>query len=142
VTIAPDDIARVRAATDLVALAGEHVALRRVGLRWVGLCPFHSERTGSFSVNGELGLYHCFGCGAGGDAITFLQEVEHLTFAEAVEHLAARAGLTLRRDDAVPESHRQRSRLVQVMEAAVEWYHQRLLSAPDAARARAYPAMS
>ena len=136
--IAPDDVARVRAATDLVALAGEHVALRRVGLRWVGLCPFHGERTGSFSVNGELGLYHCFGCGAGGDAITFVQQVEHLTFAEAVELLAARAGITLRHDDAVPESHRQRARLVQVMERAVEWYHQRLLSAPDAAPARAY----
>ena len=136
--IAPEDIARVRAATDLVALAGEHVALRRVGLRWVGLCPFHTERSGSFSVNGELGLYHCFGCGVGGDAITFVQEVEHLSFSEAVERLAARAGLTLRDDDAVPESHRQRARLVQVMEKAVEWYHQRLLSARDAAPARAY----
>src|ERR1700691_138065 len=62
--IVDEDIARVRAATDFVAVAGEHLALRRVGTRWVGLCPFHTEKSASFSLNAELGFYYCFGCGA------------------------------------------------------------------------------
>ncbi|HEX2192900.1 MAG TPA: DNA primase [Acidimicrobiales bacterium] len=137
--IKEEDIARVRAASDLVQIAGEHVALRRVGRRWVGLCPFHAEKTPSFSVNAEEGLYFCFGCQAKGDVITFVREVEHLEFAEAVERLAARAGISISYDDAAVGRERQRrSVLVDAMAAAVEWYHQRLLTAPDAAPARAY----
>ena len=137
--ILPEDIARVRAATDFVSVASEHIALKRVGRRWVGLCPFHAEKSPSFSVNGEEGLYYCFGCGAGGDAIRFVQQVEHLEFAEAVERLAARSGVQVRYDDAAVSQDRQRrARLVEVMEKAVDWYHQRLLSGPDAAAARAY----
>src|SRR5579885_791680 len=137
--IVGEDIERVRAATDFVAVAGEHIALRRAGRRWQGLCPFHAEKTPSFSINAEEGLYYCFGCGAGGDVITFVREVEHLDFAEAVERLAARAGITLRYDTAaVSEDRRRRGRLVEVMERAVDWYHQRLLSGPDGAAARAY----
>ena len=94
--ILPEDIGRVRAATDFVSVASEHIALKRVGRRWIGLCPFHAEKTPSFSVNGEEGLYYCFGCGAGGDAISFVQQVEHLEFAEAVERLGARAGVQVR----------------------------------------------
>ena len=137
--IVDEDIARVRAATDFVALVGEHLALRRAGTRWVGLCPFHTEKSPSFSVNAELGMYYCFGCGAKGDAITFVRETEHLDFVEAVEKLAARAGIALRYDDASGGQERQRrTRIHEALEAAVEWYHQRLLSAPDAAPARAY----
>ncbi len=137
--IVDEDIARVRAATDFVAVAGEHVALRRVGSRWVGLCPFHVEKTPSFSVNGELGVYYCFGCGAGGDVITFVRETEHLDFVEAVEKLAGRAGIALHYDDAAGgRDHQRRARLYDAMERAVEWYHQRLLAAPDAAAARGY----
>src|SRR5207244_12115399 len=90
VGILVDDIARVRAAVDFVQVAGEHIALRKVGRRWVGLCQFHAEKTPSFSVNAEEGLYYCFGCQASGDVITFVREVEHLDFAEAVERLAGR----------------------------------------------------
>lgn len=137
--ILPDDIVRVRAATDFVAVVSEHLGLRRVGRRWVGLCPFHAERSPSFSVNAEEGLYHCFGCGAGGDAIRFVQEVEHLGFADAVERLAARAGIAVRHDNlaATQERHR-RGRLVETMAKAVSWYHDRLLHAPDASVARSY----
>src|SRR5579859_11287 len=139
VGIAEEDVARVRAATDFVHLAGEHMALRRVGTRWSGLCPFHGEKTPSFSINAEQGLYYCFGCGAKGDVITFVRETEHLDFVEAVEKLAARAGIALRYDDAAAgHEHQQRSRLHDALGAAVEWYHQRLLSAADAAPARAY----
>jgi len=137
-SIAEEDIARVRQATDFVALAGEHMALRRVGTRWVGRCPFHAEKTPSFSVNSELGLYYCFGCGASGDAITFVREIEHLDFASAVEKLAAKAGITLRYEREQGVDHRRRNRIHQTLEAAIEFYHQRLLSSPDAAAARAY----
>ncbi|HKN39276.1 MAG TPA: CHC2 zinc finger domain-containing protein, partial [Acidimicrobiia bacterium] len=89
--ILDEDVARVREATNMVAVVSEHLALKRVGRRYQGLCPFHSEKTPSFSVNPELGLYHCFGCGAGGDAIRFVREIEHLDFATAVERLAAKA---------------------------------------------------
>ena len=137
--IVTDDIARVRAATDFVAVASEHIALKRVGRRWVGLCPFHTEKSGSFSVNAEEGLYYCFGCGAGGDAIRFVQEVEHLDFADAVERLAARAGIQVHYDTvAVSQERQRRSTLLEAVERAVEWYHQRLLTGRDAAPARSY----
>ncbi|HVM04483.1 MAG TPA: DNA primase [Acidimicrobiales bacterium] len=137
--IVEEDVARVRAATDFVEVASEHLALKRVGRRWVGLCPFHAEKTASFSINAELGLYHCFGCQAKGDVITFVREVEHLDFVEAVERLAAKAGIELRYDEAREGRGRQRrTRLIEAVEAAAEWYHQRLLTAADAAPARAY----
>jgi DNA primase len=139
VGIADDDVAAVRAASDIVGIISQYTQLRRVGRRWVGLCPFHSERTGSFSVNAEEGLWYCFGCQARGDAITFVREVEHLDFVGAVEWLAARAGITLRytnRNEA--EGRKRRARLVDVVTKAVEWYHQRLLTAGDAGPARRY----
>jgi DNA primase len=137
--IVDEDVARVRASTDFVAVASEHIALKRVGRRWIGLCPFHAEKTPSFSINAEEGLYYCFGCQAKGDVITFLREVEHLDFVEAVERLAGKAGIQLRYDQAAEGKDRQRrNRLIEAMERAVEWYHDRLLSAPDASAARGY----
>ncbi|HET9071587.1 MAG TPA: DNA primase [Acidimicrobiales bacterium] len=137
--IVDEDIARVRAATDFVALASEHLALRRVGTRWVGLCPFHTESTPSFYVNAQEGLYHCFGCQASGDVITFVRELEQLDFVEAVEKLAGRAGITLRYDDeTTSRDHQRRARVYDTVARAVEWYHARLLEAPDAAAARRY----
>src|SRR4029079_12641610 len=100
--ILDEDVARVRDSTDLVALVGEHLALKRVGARYRGLCPFHQEKTASFYVNQDLGVYKCFGCGVSGDAITFVREMEHLDFVDAVERLAARGGVPLR-------SHEQRA---------------------------------
>ncbi|HEX4862518.1 MAG TPA: DNA primase [Acidimicrobiales bacterium] len=138
--IVEEDIAKVRASTDFVALAGEHLALKRVGSRWVGLCPFHAENSPSFSLNAELGFYYCFGCGAKGDVITFVREIEHLDFVEAVERLAGRAGISLRYDDqgSGGRDHQRRSRIQDTLEKAIEWYHQRLLSGPDSSDARAY----
>jgi DNA primase len=139
VGIVDEDIAKVRASTDFLALAGEHLALRRVGMRWVGLCPFHTEKSPSFSVNAELGMYYCFGCGAKGDVITFVREVEHLDFVEAVESLAARAGIALRYDnESTGRDHQRKSRIHETLEAAIAWYHDRLLSAADASAARGY----
>ncbi|HTW98598.1 MAG TPA: CHC2 zinc finger domain-containing protein, partial [Acidimicrobiales bacterium] len=121
--IAEADVARVRAATDLAALIGEHTSLKRVGRRLVGLCPFHSEKSGSFSVNAEEGLYYCFGCQARGDAITFVRETEHCGFVEAVEQLAGRAGLSIEvTDDPVQRAERQQRRnLGEVVGKAVDW---------------------
>lgn len=136
--IPDEDVARVRAATDLVALIGEHAALKRQGQRWVGLCPFHAEKTPSFSVNAEQGFYYCFGCQAKGDAITFVRAVEHLDFVEAVQRLADRAGITIREDAHSGRDSRRRKALLEVMEEAVEWYHARLVGGEDAGRARDY----
>ena len=134
-----EDVARVREATDIVAVISEYVQLKRVGRRWQGLCPFHAEKTPSFSVNAEMGVYHCFGCKASGDAITFVREVEHADFVEAVERLAGRSGIVLRYTSPGEGADRQkRGKLTEALEQAVEWYHQRLLTTSDAGPARGY----
>ena len=91
VAIPDEDVAQVRAATDIVALVGEHSALRRQGRRWVGLCPFHAEKTPSFSVNAEEGFYYCFGCQASGTPSASCER-DRLDFVDAVRILADRAG--------------------------------------------------
>ena len=137
--ILDEDVARVRESTDLVALVGEHLALKRVGQRYRGLCPFHQEKTPSFYVNPELSVFHCFGCSASGDAITFVREMEHLDFVDAVERLAARAGIQLRYDDKRTNQDRSRkTRLAEAVGAAIDEYHRLLLESPDAGLARRY----
>ena len=137
-SIPDEEVAQVRAATDLVALVSEHAALRQQGRRWVGLCPFHSEKTPSFSVNAQEGFYYCFGCQTSGDAITFVRATEHMDFADAVRLLAERAGIVLHETEEGSADRRRRGELLDAMARAVAWYHERLLSAPDAGRARDY----
>jgi DNA primase len=136
--IPDEDVAQVRAATDIVALIGEHAALKRVGRRWTGLCPFHTEKSPSFSVNAEEGFYYCFGCQASGDAITFVRATEHLDFVDAVRLLADRAGVALHEDAEAGKDRKRRTDLLDALERAVVWYHERLLRAPDAGVARDY----
>ena len=137
--ILDEDVARVRDSADLVALVSEHLALKRVGARYRGLCPFHQEKTPSFYVNPELAVYHCFGCGVSGDAITFVRELEHLDFVEAVERLAGRSGIQLRYDDKRTTQDRSRkTRLSEAVGAAIDEYHRLLLDSPDAGLARRY----
>ncbi len=139
--IVDEDIARVRAATDFVALANEHMALKRVGRQYTGLCPFHGEKSPSFSLNPETGVYYCFGCQASGDVITFVRELDNLDFVGAVEALAGRAGITLHYDDDATgggKDRQRRTRIQETLAAALAWYHERLRYAPDAAPARAY----
>ena len=134
-----DDVAAVRAASDIVQIITEYTALRKEGMRWKGLCPFHTERTASFSVNADLNVYYCYGCHAKGDVITFVREKEQLDFVGAVERLAAKANITLHYTDAdAGEGRKRRARLVDTMARAVAWYHERLLSGPDAGAARSY----
>src|SRR4029079_13125795 len=123
----------------LVALVSEHVALKRVGRRFQGLCPFHQEKTPSFSVSPDKGVWHCFGCQKSGDAITFVGEVEHLDFVETIERLAGRANITLRYDDAsYSEERKRKQRLHAAVQSAIEIYHQHLLEGDDTGLAGRY----
>ena len=136
-----DSIERVKEAVDMVALVGARSDLRRVGSRWTGLCPFHDERTPSFSVNAEHKLYHCFGCGESGDAIKFVEQTEGLDFREAVEMLAERTGVELKREQEDPEAEerrRRRDRLLALVERATAYYERFLWDSAEAAPAREY----
>ena len=136
--ISDSEIAQVRAATDIVALISEYVALKKSGQRWTGLCPFHGEKTPSFSVNAEEGRYYCFGCRVSGDQITFVREMQHLDFVDAVRVLADRAGIELHEDANAGPARKERQEALAAMSRAVEWYHDRLLNSPDARAAREY----
>jgi len=136
-----ESIERVKDAVDMVELVGARTELRRAGGRMVGLCPFHDERTPSFSVNVEQKLYHCFGCGEGGDAIGFVQQTEALDFPGAVEFLAARYGIELKREEEDPqaeERRRRRERLLKLLERATVFYERFLWEAAEAEPARRY----
>jgi DNA primase len=95
VDLSRDSVARVREAADVLDVVGDHVRLKKRGRSWEGLCPFHEEKTPSFSVDPDKGLYYCFGCHQGGDVFKFVMQVEHLNFPEAVERLARRYGVKL-----------------------------------------------
>ncbi|HEY5860622.1 MAG TPA: DNA primase [Actinomycetota bacterium] len=137
--IADDDIERIRSTVSIVDVIGQHVQLKRTGRNWVGLCPFHAERTPSFNVREETGRYRCFGCDKSGDVFTFVQEIEHTDFVGAIEQLASRAGIQLTYTSTGQSKERaRRKRLVEAMTAAVDWYHARLLTSPDARDARDY----
>lgn len=117
-----DDIAQVRERTRIEDVIGAHVTLRGAGSGSMkGLCPFHDEKTPSFTVSPARGFYYCFGCGEGGDAITFLQRHLNISFAEAVQQLADRAGVVLRRGDDGPAGG-GRARIVEANRAAQEFY--------------------
>jgi len=136
-----ESIERVKDAVDMVDLVGAKSELRRSGGRYVGLCPFHDERTPSFSVNAEQKLYHCFGCGEGGDAIGFVQGTEALDFPGAVEFLAQRYGIELVREEEDPqaeERRRRRERLLKLLERATGFYERYLWEADEAEPARRY----
>jgi DNA primase len=137
--IVDEDIERLRSTVSIVDTVQQYVALKRVGRNWVGLCPFHAEKSGSFNVREETGRYKCFGCDKGGDVFTFIQEIEHTDFPGAVEHLAAKAGIQLNYTTTGQSKERaRRKQLVEAMNDAVEWYHQRLLTDPGARAARDY----
>lgn len=137
--IVDEDVVRVREAADIVQVISAHTQLKRVGRSWSGLCPFHGEKSPSFSVNQEKGVFYCFGCQAKGDVITFVRDIDHLDFQGAVEQLAAKFGIVLHYTDRNEGERREaRSKLRDALVAAVDWYHQRLLTAPDAGAARRY----
>jgi DNA primase len=139
--ISHDSVERVKQAADIVEVISAHTDLRRQGARYVGLCPFHDERTPSFSVEPTEKLYHCFGCGVGGDVIKFVEEKDGLNFAEAVELLADRYGVELEREQEDPraEAKRQRRRrLEQLLDRAAAFYSSYLWESEEAGKARDY----
>ena len=138
--IKAEDVALVKERSLLEEVVREHVTLKSAGPRSLkGLCPFHDEKTPSFTVSPDNGTYHCFGCDKGGDVISFMMEVEHLTFSETVERLAGRAGIELHYEDGArppEEGAGRRSRLVEAHRVASEFYAEALISAADARTAR------
>ncbi|HZP89416.1 MAG TPA: DNA primase [Actinomycetota bacterium] len=140
--IRQEDLEAVRERTDIVKLVSGYLTLKKAGHdSFVGLCPFHAEKTPSFSVSPSKGLYYCFGCGAGGDSIRFLRDVEHLEFSEAVERLAAEAGIRLRYEGDSAAERRAASRrqaLHRANEEAAALYHRTLLEGREGEQARAY----
>ena len=139
--ISDESLERVKQTADIVEVISAHTDLRRQGTRWVGLCPFHEERTPSFSVDAQEKLYHCFGCGVGGDTIKFVEEKEGLGFAEAVELLAERYGVELQREREDPRAEarrQQRRRLGELLDRTAGFYASYLWDSKEAAKAREY----
>jgi DNA primase len=136
-----DSIERLREAIDLVELVSQRTDLRQRGSRWVGLCPFHEERTPSFTVDPREKLYYCFGCHKGGDPITFVRESQALDFAEAVEQLADRYRVELKREHEDPqeeERRKRRERLLGLLDRAAGFYGTYLWDSSEARKARDY----
>ena len=122
----------------LVSVIGKRVALKRAGREHSGLCPFHNEKTPSFTVNEEKGFYHCFGCGAHGSVFDFVMETENLSFPEAVERLAAEAGMEVPQDSPEERARSERAKgLYDVLEAAA-LYFEKQLRMPEGKRALQY----
>lgn len=138
----PDDIIdRVRDHFDILDIASKHVHLKKRGRYYFGLCPFHSERTPSFSVDPEKQIFHCFGCGTGGDLFTLFMNLEHLTFAEAVRELADRAGIVVpERDGSAPDRAdiERKNKQMAALDLAAKYYHYVLQESVYGKRARDY----
>ncbi|MDX3832211.1 DNA primase [Streptomyces europaeiscabiei] len=137
-----EDVKAVRDAVPIDAVVSEYLQLRNAGGgNLKGLCPFHDEKSPSFQVSPSKGLFHCFGCQEGGDTITFVMKVDHLSFSEAVERLAGQAGITLRYEEGgYNPSHQrgERIRLVEAHKIAAEWYAEQLATSPEADTGRIF----
>jgi DNA primase len=139
--IAQASIDQVKATADMVEVVGTRTQLRKVGARWTGRCPFHEERTPSFSVNAVDKLFYCFGCGMKGDLITFVKETEGLDFASAVEWLAERYRIPLSYEETSPQAEakrERRARLLSLLEQAAAYYERNLWDSAAGAAAREY----
>ncbi|MCU0329551.1 MAG: DNA primase [Candidatus Kapabacteria bacterium] len=133
----PDHIIdQVRSQADIVEIIGEHVRLKKAGHNYLGLCPFHTEKTPSFNVNPERGIFKCFGCGKAGNVITFISEHQHLGFVDTVRALAQRLGIVIPEDEADDSDglHARRDGALKALSAAADYFHD-VLQGPDGARA-------
>src|SRR5689334_6277372 len=140
---APGDFAStVKQQADIVRIIGEYVKLKRSGAQnYSGLCPFHSEKTGSFSVHATRQYFHCFGCGQSGDVFSFVQKIENITFPEAVRAVAQKMGVPLPKQtfssEAEARDARLRTVLLEIHDRACAFFHE-CLRRPEGARAREY----
>lgn len=134
----PDSfIQELKARSDIVDVISSYVNLKRTGRNMVGLCPFHGEKTPSFHVNVENAYFHCFGCGAGGDVITFIRRIENLDYLDAVRLLAQRAGMTVPMEGVDDKTARIRARIFEANREAARFFH-RMLYSPQGMQALAY----
>ncbi|WP_040228919.1 DNA primase [Bhargavaea cecembensis] len=140
--IPEEKIETIRSATDIVGLISEYVQLTKRGRNWFGLCPFHDENSPSFSVSGDKQMFHCFGCGAGGNAITFVMDIENIPFTEAVAKLGGRTGIEVEVPDTRGEGHEQlpdrHRRLIDAHAFAAEYYQHLLLNTVEGEEALDY----
>ena len=132
----PNDVDTIKSRLDVVDVIGEYVSLKQSGQNWKGLCPFHGEKTPSFMVHREKQIWHCFGCGLGGDIFEFIEKFENVDFPEALEILARKAGVELSRE-VQPGASNKRTRLFQLLSEAVNFYQEQLKSDPGSS-ARQY----
>lgn len=127
-----DVVEEVRQRSDIVDIISSYISLKKSGSSYLGLCPFHNEKTPSFSVSGGKQMYYCFGCGAGGNVFTFLMEYENLTFPEALEQLAGQAGVALPEKDSSGEDREKRDmreRILEIYKLAANYFYAKLNSA-------------
>lgn len=140
-TIPKESIEQVLSATDIVDLINSYVPLKRAGAQFRANCPFHNEKSPSFYVNPARQSFKCFGCGKGGDAISFVRDYENLPFMEAVRRLAQRSGVQIREEEADPEADQRRKskgRLLDLHREAAQFMHELVMKSPEAGHARAY----
>jgi len=141
VSIPQGKIEQIRSAANIVEIIGEYIPLKRVGKNYVGLCPFHHETSPSFTVSGEKQIFHCFGCGVGGNVFHFLMKYRQYSFREAVEEVANRYGLPLPTIKTTPEEekiYRLKKDILRVNQQAARFYHQYLTQEKDGKKAREY----
>ncbi len=139
--IPEETIQEIRERTDIVEVVSSYLPLKRSGANHLGLCPFHGEKTPSFNVNSTRQIFHCFGCGVGGNVFAFLMRIEGLSFPEAVRRLGERVGVEIPEEEMSPAEQRRREeeeRLTRINEVASAFYQQILLEAPEGAPARSY----
>ncbi|MBN1540972.1 DNA primase [candidate division KSB1 bacterium] len=136
--ISPDKVDQVRQASDIAEVVSGYLSLKQRGKNYFGLCPFHPEKTPSFSVNPEMQIFHCFGCGAGGNVFTFVMMMEKITFPEAVRMLAQAAGIVLPEDEQNLSDVREKEALFVANKIAHDFFSDNLLHSPEAKAARSY----
>ncbi len=138
--IAEGKIVEVRERASIVEVISDHLTLKKMGRNYLGLCPFHAEKTPSFTVNEEKGIFHCFGCGVGGNVFHFLMQYEHLTFPEAVERVAKRYGIAVERLDrpAARKESEEKEALYHINERAAAYFHEMLFGRPEGKRPLEY----
>jgi DNA primase len=134
-------VEQVKSAADIVKIVGDYVKLRKSGANYTGLCPFHQEKTPSFAVHPTKQIFHCFGCGVGGDVFKFVMLIENLTFPEALRRVAEKVGIRLKEqafDEAADASARERTALYKIHEAAAQYFASQLGATSEGRAARAY----
>ena len=125
--IPQDKIDEIKSVADIVSVIGDYVELKRAGSNYVGLCPFHNEKTPSFSVSPSKGIFHCFGCGVGGDAISFIMQKEGLSYPEAIKFLADKLGILVETNEVNKEKYEHRKKLFEINNEAKLFYYKNLL---------------